>query len=280
MSKRLIVAGVSSSCLVLLGAWLAVRQHAPARSIRFLDIGQGDAALVSGQRHTQLLIDAGPDAQITAQLGMALPTLDRTIEYAVISHAHADHYRGFRLVFEKYHVRVLFISAAVSRDPEYQALLETARARGTQVRIPTSGERVVQDGLWATFITAGNGDPAPRNLNNASVVLTVTIAGHTALFSGDAEDEQERELARSGLPPVEILKVPHHGSRTSSSEEFLSQLHPRIAVISVGQDNRYGHPADATLTRLARHQVTTYRTDQQGAITITFEGQTTVRTQR
>lgn len=270
-----------AAVLLIAGWWLARHGQLGSEAIRFLDIGQGDATLVSGRDHVQLLVDAGPDGQVMAGLGSALPAFDRTIEYAVISHPHADHYRGFRLVVEKYRIGTLYISTADSADPEYRDLLETVRRWGTTVRVPAAGERLVASGLQVTFLTAGHGDPPLRNLNNASVVMSITVAGHAVLFSGDAEDEQERQLVAAGLPRVEILKVPHHGSRTSSGEAFLAQLQPHVAVISVGQDNRYGHPASGTVERLRQHGATVYRTDQSGAVSVTFpRGQVRVRTAR
>jgi competence protein ComEC len=254
-------------CLIMILA-VGVSSRLPgagAETVRFLDIGQGDAALVTGRDRTQLLVDAGPDDTVMAQLGKAMPLTDRMIEMAVISHPHADHYRGFRSVLRRYRIKVLFVSAAMPDDPEYRAVLEDARHRGTEIRSKWSGNLQLAD-MAISFQTFGS-NPPPRNLNNASVVMTVNLNGHTIFFPGDAEKEEEQQLVTAGLLHVEILKVPHHGSRTSSTEELLAALHAQYAVISVGSENRYGHPAAETVTRLMQHGLKVYRTDQQGAVT-------------
>lgn len=256
---------------ITLAIWLWPRGSGPD-TVRFLDIGQGDAALVTGVDQTQLLIDAGPNNAILNQLGSAIPLTDRTIEAAVISHPHADHYRGFRAVLERYRIITLYVSAANPDDQEYQGLLELARGKGTEVKVGAADETGTRGGITYRFISSGKGDPPPRNLNNASVVLLVTLRNQTLLFPGDAEKEEEAELVKVGLGPVAVLKVPHHGSRTSSTEDFVSTVNPRLAVISVGQDNRYGHPADETVARLESHGAHVLRTDRSGSVTIHLAG--------
>jgi competence protein ComEC len=233
-----------------------------------LDVGQGDAILVTGRRHQQVLVDAGPDASVMGQLGSAMPLGDRTIEAAVISHPHADHYRGFRAVLERYRIGVVYVSAVRPQDGEYQALLTDAAARGTRVVSGRAGDVAGWSDISLRFETFGEADPPPRNLNNASVVATVTVRGRTIFLPGDAEREQESRLVRQGLKPVDILKVPHHGSRTSSTDELVGVLRPKFAVISVGARNRYGHPAAETVDRLRAAGAMVYRTDQAGAVTL------------
>lgn len=280
MSGKVLIALILLT-LTGLGGWMVWQRLPGAQSVRFLDIGQGDATLVTGTGNTQLLVDAGPDESVMTQLGRSLPPFDRTIELAVISHPHTDHYRGYHSLLKRYQVRRLYVSAADPGNAEYRDVLAEARRRGTQVAVPAPGESFSYGGLSVRFLHTGADSVTPRNLNNASIVLTVTIGTHTILFPGDAEAEEERQLVRAGLPAVTILKVPHHGSKTSSTREFLEVVRPRTAVISTGTQNRYGHPNPDTISRLRQQGATVYRTDLSGSITVRGEGAgATVETER
>jgi competence protein ComEC len=254
--------------LIGTGGWLAWHGPADGDAVRFFDVGQGDAALVSSGDQ-QVLVDAGPDSSVLAQLGRSLPPFDRTIEVVVISHPHADHYRGLLPVLDRYQVGQLYVSAANSASPEYQSLLTAARQHGTTVRTPGVGEHIRLGTTELRFLASGLPNPTSDNLNNASIAVTVTQHDCSTLFPGDAEEAEERQLSQVGLPRVDILKVPHHGSRTSSTTSFLAATHAQWGVVSVGAQNRYGHPNPGTLRRLSEAGVRIYRTDRHGSITAT-----------
>lgn len=260
--------------VVLLGMvvtwWWRANAGETSGSVRFFDVGQGDAALISLPAHRQVLIDGGPDSTVLARLGRSMPVGDRTIDAVILSHPHADHYAGLQSVVERYQVGVLYYSTVEPPDQEYQRLLATARDRNiplVPIDHPSSfsfaGVRI--DLIYPTT-------QFPRyvsNLNDASIVAKVTIRGTTFLFPGDAEVAQEERLIGQGNLRADILKVPHHGSRTSSILEFVTAVDPRLAIISVGARNRYGHPAPQTLQTYVAAGVTTLRTDQQGTVTVT-----------
>lgn len=240
----------------------------PLGTIHFLDVGQGDAALVqSGQ--IQVLIDGGPDDQVLAGIGKAMPAWDRTIETVILSHPHADHYRGLKGVLERYRVGTLWVSGVRQDAPEYQELERLARRRGVRIATPEPGERIVVPNGWVRVLQANFARQEIANLNNASLVVSVQLGGVSALFPGDAEEAEERESASVAGIRSDVLKVPHHGSRTSTTPGFLQAVQPRQAVISAGEGNRYGHPARQTLDRLRDQGVRTYRTDQEGTVTVT-----------
>lgn len=245
----------------------------PGLTVRIIDVGQGDAALIQcGAR--QMLVDGGPDRSVLAGLGRGMPAFDRDIDLAVLTHPHADHYLGLIGVMERYRVRRLLTSGAHSDAAEYAALLRAADAEGVRpepLRVGdhiTLGECAVIDVLWPDADAPDAADP-----NESSVVLRVRradAASRTAavLLTGDATDDVERALLASGADlAADVLKVGHHGSQTSSTGEFLDAVAPTDAVISVGR-NSYGHPAMAAVMRLAKRGIRTYRTDRDGDVVV------------
>ncbi len=246
--------------------------HPPADGVRFFDVGQGDAALISAGR-TQLLVDVGPDRSVLAPLGSSLPVFDRNIEFAVLSHPHTDHYRGLRDVIRRYHVGMLIVGVP-GKEREYRDLIAEAEHHGTTV-VPAAGQRIVLGpSVRAEVIepSAPSPDEPVDDPNNASVVLMVRAGPSRILMTGDAGFEEEGRLLAAGHSlAADVLKVGHHGSRTSSGEEFLAAVRPRDAVISSGAGNTYGHPTAEALERLSAAGARVYRTDQRGTITLTFD---------
>lgn len=244
----------------------------PADGVRFFDVGQGDAALVSAGR-TQLLIDGGPDRSVLAPLGASMPILDRRIEYVVLSHPHTDHYRGLIDLIRRYQVGTLIVGVP-GKEGEYRDFIAEAERRGTRV-VRAAGQRVA----LGPELRAEVADPLEAlpdrpvtDPNNASVVVMVTAGTTKVLMTGDAGFEQEKRLLAAGRNlDADILKVGHHGSKTSSSPDFLAAVTPRDAIVSTGAGNKYGHPTAEALARLAEANATIYRTDQRGTVTVTFD---------
>lgn len=262
---------------VLLAAVLAV-WHLPRgdttgalATVWFFDVGQGDAALVGTPAGYQILIDGGPDDSVLHGLGKAMPFGDKTIDAVMLSHPHADHYRGLQRVFERYQVSALWVSVEEQDSAEYRNLLETVRRRGAAVRHVTSGANIAIPGVGSADVLYPIEPIAGRrikNLNDASLIVKVTVAGTTVLFPGDAEVVEENALVRAGVPlDADILKAGHHGSKTSSQADFVEAVSPATSVISVGADNRYRHPASQTIGTLQAYGPV-YRTDQQGTVTL------------
>ena len=256
-----------------LAGWTAFAwMNPPPDGVRFFDVGQGDAALVSSGR-TQLLIDGGPDRAVLASLGRAMPPLDRRIEFVVLTHPHTDHYRGLIEVVKRYRVDTLIVGVP-GKEAEYRDFVAEARRRGTKV-VRAAGQRVsLGPALRAEVVDPLEPlpDRAVSDPNNASVVLMVTAGVSKILMTGDAGFEQERRLLADGRAlDADVLKVGHHGSRTSSSAPFLQAVTPRDAVVSSGEGNKYGHPTAAALARLTGAGAAVYRTDQRGTVTVTFE---------
>lgn len=276
--RRLVVAGVG---LALLGvAGMAARQAARlvADDVRvtFLDVGQGDAAVIEGPRGFVAVVDAGGAMTGTFDPGARVvePYLRRRgvnrIDLMILSHPHPDHMNGLFHLLDRFPVRRLWLSGDRGGNPEFDRLVALARARGVDLSPP---ERLFHRGLTLTALAPRLGErigPAPGlSVNNASLVVRAEFSGKALLLPGDIEVEGEAELVASGEDlRADVLKVPHHGSRTSSSEELLAVVRPAMAVASLGFANRFKFPAPEVAARYRTRGAAWYRTDRDGAVVV------------
>ena len=254
---RIVAAAIAVS---LLAAGLAFA-HRPDGSTRItvLDVGQGDAILVEGDRGGRMLVDGGPDPdRLLIELDRRLPPWDRRIDVFVLTHPHEDHVAGLALLLSSYRIGRVFEPGMRGPGPGYgawDAALERAGApaRGRLV----TGDRLAVDDLHFDVLWPDPGSvpseppDGGRGINDVSIVLLGEVDGRRILLTGDVEDDVDPLLAARGLPPVDFLKVAHHGSRTASTAAFLDIVRPQVAVVSAGADNPYGHPARSTLDHLA-----------------------------
>ncbi|MBS6641032.1 MAG: MBL fold metallo-hydrolase [Clostridiaceae bacterium] len=219
--------------------------------VHFIDVGQGDAALLlsGGQA---VLVDAGT-VESAPSLVRYLEGIGVTELYAAIaSHPHADHIGGMAQVLETFPVEHFYMGPETQSTSCYADMLEALEIQGIQPVVPSDGD-VLSFGSGATVTFLGPADDVPAdNLNNRSLIALFSTGAQRVLFMGDAESAAEQSLL-SHHPDLscDILKVGHHGAATSSSEEFLRTIHPSVAVISCGIDNDYGHPSDQTLQNLS-----------------------------
>lgn len=246
-----------------------------------LNVGQGDGFLVISPEGKSVLIDAGPAGggdDIVAELRKRRI---RSLDLAVATHPHADHIRGMRQVIEKFEVKTFLDSGQVFASDEYERLLRTIKdnrikfitaKRGMKFDLDSGVKLEVfnpqGDDQWITKVRP-NGSIENAN----SVVLRLSYGDFSMLFTGDAEFETEALMMKTGAPlRAQVLKVGHHGSRHATSGKFLDAVNPEAAIISCGDDNKYGHPAQPTLDRLRRANVKVYRTDLSGEIAIITDG--------
>ena len=247
-------------------------------ALHFLDVGQGDGALLRTPGGRWLVIDAGPvSGRDDAGRRVVAPFLERhgarTLAAILVSHAHADHMGGVPSLLRRFPVGAVIEPGAPVADPAYGALLSTVDSAGIPWHPARAGERFTLDGVRFTVLHPRPGwSDWGEDVNEDSLVLLVEYGEFQALFTGDAGFPAEA-LLRSTLHPVDLLKVGHHGSRGSTSGELLDSLRPMAAVISVGR-NEYGHPSPETLARLQRHRVPVLRTDQDGTISVRTDGTT------
>ncbi|HEV7603563.1 MAG TPA: ComEC/Rec2 family competence protein [Candidatus Limnocylindrales bacterium] len=277
---RLHRAGVASLVLAVAvtGAVFAARPAGFAR-VSILDVGQGDAILVEGSRGGRLLVDGGPDPErLLVALDQRIPPWDRRLDAVVLSHPHEDHVAGLALLLERYHVDRVFEPGMRGPGPGYAAWLRDLAAAPALVRLGlAAGDRLAVDeiGLRVLWPIRGQVPALPPDggtgINNVSVVLLGQVGDRRFLLMGDVEEAIDPSLLADGLPRVDLLKIAHHGSRTATTEAFVEAVRPAVAVASAGSGNPYGHPAKATLDRLAASGARVLRTDLDGTVVIGFE---------
>ena len=278
--RRALAAGAAASwILALVEQATVLRAAGGGLALHFLDVGQGDAAVLRTPHGQWILIDAGPRTDRTdAGRRVVAPFLARQraggVALAVVSHAHADHLGGLPAVLDRFAVRQVLEPAELVADSLYLGLLDQLDAAGIPWQAARDGMRFEIDSVRFSLL---HPDPAwqewQADLNEDSAILLVEYGGFRALFPGDAGLVAERRLA-GRVGRVDVLKVGHHGSRSATGDAWLSELDPRIAVISSGAGNRYGHPHPEVLARLARHGIGPWRTDQSGHIRVHTDGRT------
>ncbi len=239
--------------------------------VHFIDVGQGDSVFAELPDGKCLLIDAG-ERDYAGRIISFIDCLGyKKIDYLVATHPHSDHIGGMQRVVENFEIGEVFMPDAVSDTATFINLLETLDERNLSVTVAKSGKRLFSSGVAvADFIAPVN---IVDDLNNCSAVIKLTYDEKTFLFMGDAEVMEEETITSDVR--CDVLKVGHHGSRTSSGNSFLEKCKPSIAVISCGKDNEYGHPHSEALARLNKNGVDQiYRTDLMGTITVTTDGKT------
>lgn len=256
--------------LVTLAAWLALRGLPDDRlHVYFLDVGQGDAILLRAPDGRQVLVDGGPSpAALLDELGALMPFGDRSLDLVVLTHPDADHMTGLLTLPERYRVAALLIPDGAAAYPASWADA-LADDRG-ELTVAQRGMQIKLDTLQITVLHAP--DSTAADDNNASLVLRLDYGTTSLLLTGDAEQMTEQALLDAGAPlRADVLKVAHHGSASSTTAAFLAAVQPRLAVIQVGADNRFGHPHPDVLARLAAVEV--LRTDLNGRIEVISDGE-------
>lgn len=270
------VVGVAMAGLLLVDL-APIGDDGPGLALHFLDVGQGDAALIRTAADHWVLVDGGPsDERTDAGLRVIIPFLARhgirRLEAVILSHGHRDHYGGLAAVLEAVEVGRVFEPGEPVDDPHYLSLLDALADRAIPWIPVRRGTRFAVDDVRFTAI---HPDTAwaewGTDLNEDSAVLLVERGSFRALFMGDAGIEAETHIG-ARIPAVDLLKVGHHGSRTASGAEWLATTRPTAAVVSVGRVNRYGHPTPEALGRLGNAAAAIWRTDQDGTISVRVEG--------
>jgi len=263
---------LTSVLLILLIVWSLISISGSATvSVHFLDVGQGDAIYIHSDAGADVLIDAGPPG---AGRSVVVPYLQAQgvsdLDLVVATHPHADHIGGIMAVLKALPVAEFRSDGQVHTSRVYMELLELLVEMDLPYTKVEAGQEVQLPGI-DRFVFLGPGEPMFPGLNNNSVVAFMQIGTVCFLFTGDIEEEAESRLLGSSWDlAAPVLKVPHHGSATSSGPEFLRAVSPEIAVICVGAGNRYGFPHQEVLERLAGTQI--YRTDRDGTIVVTTDG--------
>lgn len=245
-----------------------------APGLYFLDVGQGDATLIVTTEGMYGLIDTGPGDKVVTELQRVLGS-ERVLDFVLITHFDSDHAEGLLAVLDYYQVGRVF----APRDANVSRLEEEVASKVELLNIDllpvdsasdfSLGCCLHVDVLWPLV-----GEYSNLSENDSSIATWIDISGISLYAAGDLSTEYELQSVYSLATEVDVdvLKVGHHGSRTSTDEELLEKLEPEVAVISAGKDNPYGHPHDTVLEALSSLGVSVMRTDQQGRISLTREG--------
>lgn len=237
----------------------------------FFDVGQGDAILIKTPNRQTILIDGGPDNKVLRRLGENLPFWQRRIDFMIFSHYHDDHITGLIEILKRYRVRNISFAPTAYSSPILQAFLgASAAVKIVPQEIAAAarlnfGANCFLDLLNPEFLGISKDE-------NNSLYARLDCAGQTFLFTGDSGTKADQALITSGWPlPADVLKASHHGSNSANSEEFLRAVNPRLLIISVGADNKFGHPTPTVLERADALGLEVKRTDQIGTIKIIKE---------
>lgn len=259
-------------------AWAVVYDLNRPQSLEviFFDIGQGDAIFIETPKGYQILIDGGPNSSILEKLGKEMPFWDRTIDLVVLTHPERDHISGLIEVLKRYKVDFILWTGILRNTGEYKEWKRLIEEKIVQVKIAKTDQKIFfpetfLDVLYPFEDLEGKDF---KNTNNTSIALRLVFNNHSFIFTGDLYKSAERKLIDRRLYlDSNVLKVGHHGSKTSSCEEFLEKVKPEIAVISAGKENPYNHPHPEVLEVLDKYDITVLRTDIDGDIKIISDGE-------
>ena len=237
-------------------------------------MGQGDAILIQSPDGRQILVDGGPSpSALNDELGEVLPFWDRSLDLVVMTHPDADHATGLIPLFDRFAIGAA-LDGGTDDSAAATAWRNAADAAGTSPQAVVRGMRVRAGAAELAVLNPDSGSDAQSD-NNGSIVLRLDYGASSLLLMGDAESDAEQALLSGHLPlRADVLKVGHHGSDAGTSAQFLAAVRPSLAVISVGADNRFGHPAPQLLARL--RDIQTLRTDERGRIELVSDGKTWV----
>jgi len=267
--------------LVIIGAIFAVSIYSKPQAdgallVSFLDVGQGDAAYIETPSGEDILIDGGPDNSVLAELGKVMDFSDHEINLVILSHPHADHLSGLVEVLRRYKVDEIYETGIAYPSATYDEFEKEIAAK----KIPEKFVKIDDEKNFGEvkfkvlYPLSDLKNKKVDNLNNSSIVVRLDYKNFSTLFPGDAElDEQNKILSDDKILPVTVVKIPHHGSQNGTVEKFLKVVRPAIAVISVGKDNKFGHPHATTLSLLKKMAIRYYRTDQDGRVEIKSFGE-------
>lgn len=267
---------------IALLVWYAVfSESREGLEVVFLNVGQGDAIFIQAPSGVQALIDGGAGTRVLGELARVMPFYDRSLDMVIATHSDLDHIGGLVEVLDRYAVSAVFDNGVAADTAVWRAWDAAMRQQGVEYHSLRAGERIIlEDGIYLDVLgpSVGEQQTVSDTANDVMVVLKLVFDESSLLLTGDMERTDEIRLVQSGADlESDVLKIAHHGSRTSSTDLLLARVQPRLAVISVGDGNRYGHPHRETLERLANRSIPVLRTDVEGRIHLVSYGEAFVR---
>lgn len=280
-SNRRALAVLLTAAVVTAAIWAnASLRSRDTLSLTFLDVGEGLCAVMRTPSGRTMVVDCGTSSwRDEDSIGekVAAPYLQSlgvdTIDVAVLTHPHSDHVSGYAGLLEAKPAKLVLDLGVQYPSPYYKRFLRVVEASGAKYRRARRGQKLdMGDGVLVQVLSP-NPVQTYTDLNNRSIVLRITYRKAAFVLAADAEAPAEQPMLESGGPlQAQVLQVGHHGSKGSSSQEWLDAVRPQIAVISCGRRNEYGHPSRSTLRRLTAFGARVYRTDRNGAVQITTDG--------
>lgn len=243
----------------------------------FLDVGQGDSELIllpspEGKQPVSILIDSGSGGQVLKELGKVLPPQERTIDIALMTHAELDHNGGFASVMGDYKVR-LFVGTGRTKDgPNYASLMQAVTAHHVPYLVIQEGNVIRYGDAQFKILSPSPKEFTAKANNDSGIAGMLSYHDFRALYTADIGPNVEARLVQDYDIAANVLKVTHHGSKFSSTQAFVDEIHPAVSIIEVGKKNTYGHPTVEALARLAKTSTQIFRTDQEGTMEVTQEG--------
>lgn len=240
--------------------------------VSYIDVGQGDSSLIQLPNGKTILIDAGENDQGSKVVSYLKSQGIKRLDVTIWTHPHSDHIGGADAVTNAFDIGQVVMPKVTSTTQSYLSLITAIRRKGLQITEAKAGLKLDLGPEVKAEILAPKSEKY-EEVNNYSAVLMLTYGETRFLFEGDAQTESEEEMINAGYNlKADVLKVGHHGSRTSTSSGFLAQVQPKYAVISVGKDNPYGHPSASTMTRLQKAGAAIFRTDELGTVLAESDG--------
>ena len=265
----LIILGVLVGLNIL--AWVVVRElNSPNLEVVFFDVGQGDSIFIKTPDGFQVLIDGGPGLAVLEKLGQEMAFYDRTIDLMILTHPEHDHLFGLLGVLKRYEIKNILWTGIVRDTAEYQEWIRLIKEEGANIIIAEVGQKIVLSEniyLFIIYPFENLENQEVKYTNDSSIVAELVFNDISFLFTGDISKKIEKQLSVNS----DILKIAHHGSKTSTSLEFLEIVSPELAVISVGE-NRWGHPRPEVLSNLEQFGIQVLTTRDHGDIKIVSDG--------
>ena len=257
--------------------WYQVLFTGPATrpEIYFLDVGQGDAEIVVLPGNIKIMTDAGPDQKVVSSIEKALSKGDKYIDIGIISHPQLDHFNGYNYLLDNYTFGAFIWNGRQGEKtvPQWAALLEKIKSKNVPLVTLAAGDRIRYQNNQIDFLSPDGNFIQSSELNDTGFVELVKTSEFRTLLVADIGFSVENYLVRRGADiKADILKAAHHGSKHSSGADFLRAVGAKVAVIGVGDKNRYGHPTKEALNRLEAAGAKIFRTDQNGTVKIFAEG--------
>jgi competence protein ComEC len=263
-----------SAIAIIVWIFVFAQESGEFLKVEFFDVGQGDAEFIETPSKQQILIDGGPDMSVLEKLGKAMPFYDRYIDLIVLTHPEADHLNGLIEVLKRYNIGAVITMGIVRDTQEYKEWVNLLQRKNIPIFTAKAGGIIDLGSNINVNILYPFEDLAGKKIsdtNNSSVVSQLIYGDFEALFTGDIEKSTENKLVNAGTNlNSDILKIAHHGSKTSTSDVFLKAVNAVLAVIEVGKDNSYGHPHQEVLERLKNLEI--LQTGKDGDIKIFSDG--------